>query len=137
MKFDFRGKMNPNRTVVFICEHGAAKSIVAATYFNRFANEKGLGLRAVARGTNPDDKLSAQAVQGLAEDGLTPTESVPQKLTAADVQSAQQVVVFGELPAEYRQDILFERWDDIPSISGSYEQARDAIVKRIRRMLDR
>jgi hypothetical protein len=32
--------------VVFVCEHGAAKSVVASEYFNKLAAERG---RAIAR----------------------------------------------------------------------------------------
>jgi protein-tyrosine-phosphatase len=129
--------MQPNSTIIFICEHGAAKSVVAAAYFNRLANDMGLDLRAIARGTNPDDKLSPRTVQGLLEDGLTPTESVPQKPTEADLQSAQRVITFCELPAKYSSKAIVERWDDIPPVSENYARARDSIVERIRQMLDR
>jgi protein-tyrosine-phosphatase len=129
--------MNTNLTVVFVCEHGAAKSILAAAYFNQFASEMGLNLHAVARGTHPDTHLSPQAVKGLSEDGLTPTESVPQKLTEADLQSAQQVIAFCELPVEYHGQTIVERWDDIPPVSENYAQARDVLVERVRQMLKR
>jgi protein-tyrosine-phosphatase len=45
-----------DKTIIFVCEHGAAKSVIAAAYFNRFAEQRGLNLRAAARGTNPDDR---------------------------------------------------------------------------------
>lgn len=136
-KFDFRGKMNPNSTIVFICEHGAAKSVVAAAYFNQLAQEMGLNRRAVARGTNPDRELSPQTIKGLSDDGLAPTESIPQKLTEADIQSAERVVTFCELPIAYHTQAIIERWDDVPPVSESYELARDAIAPRIRQMLNR
>ncbi|RPJ21625.1 MAG: hypothetical protein EHM33_25620 [Chloroflexi bacterium] len=129
--------MHPNLMVVFVCEHGAAKSVLAAAYFNQLASEMGTNLRAVARGTNPDNQLSPQAIKGLSEDGLTPTESVPQKLTEADLQSAQRVVTFCELPTEYRGQAIVEYWDDVPPVSESYEQARDVLVERLRQMLKR
>ncbi|RPI96410.1 MAG: hypothetical protein EHM40_01460 [Chloroflexi bacterium] len=129
--------MNLNQTVVFVCEHGAAKSVLAAAYFNQLAHKMGLNLRAAARGIDPDEKLSPQAIKGLSEDGLTPTESVPQKLAEADIQSAQRVVTFGELPIEHHGQATIERWDDIPPVSENYAQARDAILARIRQMLDR
>jgi protein-tyrosine-phosphatase len=128
--------MNPNATIVFICEHGAAKSVVAAACFNQFAHEMGLDLRAIARGTNPDDRLSPQVVKGLSEDSLTLPESVPQKLTEADLQSAQRVITFCELPDEYQPKIIVEHWDDIPPVSENYKHARDVIVERIRQLLD-
>jgi protein-tyrosine-phosphatase len=128
--------MNRNSIIVFVCEHGAAKSILAAAYFNQLASDLGLDLRAIARGTKPDEELSQTAIKGLSGDGLTPAESVPQKLTKADIQAAQRVISFCELPVEYQQQIIVERWDEIPPVSENYEKARDAIIKHIRQMLD-
>jgi hypothetical protein len=56
---------------------------------------------------------------------------MPQKLALADVQSAQRVVTFCELPVEYRQQASIERWNDIPPVSEDYETTRDAIVAHI------
>ena len=90
--------MTQPRIIVFVCEHGAAKSVIAAAYFNKLVGETGLEFRAIARGTDPDKELSAKAISGLHADGLTPTESVPQKLSLADIESARQIVSFCELP---------------------------------------
>ncbi|SRR6266404_3655563 len=38
--------------VVFVCEHGSVKSLIAMEYFNRSVQERGLAYRAVARGTD-------------------------------------------------------------------------------------
>jgi protein-tyrosine-phosphatase len=127
--------MSHDSIIIFVCEHGAAKSIMAAAYFNDLASQIGLDVRAIARGTNPDQELSPQTVKGLAEDGLTPTELAPQKLVAADIQSAQRVVTFCDLPTEYQQKTIIERWDNIPPVSESYEKARDAIIARVHQML--
>lgn len=124
-----------NKTLLFICEHGAAKSIIAATYFNKLASEANLELRAVARGTNPDAELSPKTVAGLQADGLTPTESSPQKLSLADIESSQQVVTFCELPEEYRNKTAVEQWDEVPPVSEDYDKARDAIVEKIHRLI--
>jgi len=40
-----------DKAVVFVCEHGAAKSVVATAYFNKLAAERGLPFRATFRGT--------------------------------------------------------------------------------------
>jgi arsenate reductase (thioredoxin) len=128
--------MHPDPVIIFVCEHGAAKSILAAAYFNKLARELGLDLRAIARGTNPDHELSPQTLKGLSQDGVAPTEPVPQKLTEADMQSAQQVITFCELPTEYQGQAIVEEWNDIPPVSENYEKARDVIIKRIRQMLD-
>jgi protein-tyrosine-phosphatase len=40
--------------IVFVCEHGAAKSVIAAAWFNRLATERGLLERAIYRGASRD-----------------------------------------------------------------------------------
>lgn len=59
--------MSKNRIIVFVCEHSAAKSILAAVHFNRFAGETERDLRAVAPGTQLDHELSPQTVKGVVE----------------------------------------------------------------------
>ena len=49
--------MNQNSKIVFVCEHGAAKSVIAVAYFNKLASEAKLEFHAIARGTNPDPEL--------------------------------------------------------------------------------
>ena len=39
--------------IIFVCEHGAGKSVIAAAYFNKLAAERGLPDRAIYRGANP------------------------------------------------------------------------------------
>lgn len=139
MKFDFLSKeyMNQNSIIVFVCEHGAAKSVIAAAFFNKLAGELGLNLQAVARGTNPDQTLSPQAVTGLRKDGLSPGESAPQKLSVADVEAAQRVVTFCELPVKYLGQAVIERWEGVPPVSEDYEKARDAIIEQIGHLLNK
>lgn len=123
--------------IIFVCEHGAAKSILAAAYFNKLAREKQLNFHAIARGTHPDQELSPKAIAGLQEDGLTPVESIPTKLTQEEIESAQQVVSFCDLLEEYHPKSAIEHWQDIPPVSESYQISRDAIVERIHQLIDR
>src|SRR5438093_12775008 len=81
--------------VVFVCEHGAAKSLVATTYFNKIAAERGLHARAVYRGVSPQDDLSVNALKGLREDGLTPPLEKPSSITQADVDGANVSFAIG------------------------------------------
>jgi len=55
------------REVVFVCEHGAALSVVSAAYFNKLAQEQHLGFHAVSRGVTPQEELSPQASAGAEE----------------------------------------------------------------------
>lgn len=118
-------------TIVFVCEHGAAKSVIAAAYFNKIALEKGLAQRAIARGTFPEPKLSQKTLAGLAEDGLESTEPTPHRLALQEFKTAQRVITFCELPVEYQRNNNIEHWEDVPPVSENYEQARDVIAAHI------
>ena len=120
-------------TVLFVCEHGSAKSVVAAAHFNRLAREAGLPYHAIARGWDIDDTLSPNAVNGLEEDGLA-TEGDPIRLSPDDVANADKVIAFGEIPSELRTDRHIELWN-VPPVSGGYDAARTAIVERIRNVI--
>src|SRR5258706_16004324 len=50
--------------VVFVCEHGSAKSVLAAAHFNALAKRRGLRVRAISRGTNPDQAIAAPVAEG-------------------------------------------------------------------------
>ena len=129
--------MTQPQIIVFVCEHGAAKSVIAAAYFNKLSLETGLQIQAVARGTDPARELSAKAITGLQTDGLTPTESFAQKLSLAEIELAQRVVSFCALPEEYGQKAVVEQWEDVPPVSENYEKARDAILKRLNLLIER
>ncbi len=129
--------MNKDPIIIFVCEHGAAKSVIAAAYFNHLAGARNLNLRAIARGTNPESEFSAKTLEGLQRDGLMLPEGTPQKLTRADLERTRQIISFCELPTEYQQigvsrSVLnVERWNDVPQVSENYEKARDKIVEHL------
>src|SRR5437763_16021818 len=87
-------------TVVFVCEHGAAKSLIATAYFNKIAAERGLRARATYRGVSPQAELSVSASTGLREDGLVVPQDKPSPITDRDVHDATVIFAIGcTLPA--------------------------------------
>jgi len=125
------------REVVFICEHGAAKSVIASEYFNKLAAERGLAVRAVARGAAPQDKLSVAAVGGLRSDGIAPQLAAPRPVAAADLRGATQIVAFDcKTPAMTAFQGMDACWDDVPTVGDDYGRARDAIRAHVAAMLD-
>jgi hypothetical protein len=120
--------------VLFVCLHGAAKSVVAAAHLRRLAAARGLDLEAVSAGTEPDAELTPAAAKGLAAEGLAARPARPRPLTLHDRATATRVVTFGctveagAAPAE--------RWDDVPAVSDGYGPARDRIVARLERLVD-
>jgi protein-tyrosine-phosphatase len=120
--------------VLFVCLHGAAKSVVAAAHFRRLAAARGLPIGAVAAGTEPDTELAPGAVKGLASEGLTATPARPRPVTLYDRDSAARVVSFGcdIMPARGQR---VDQWD-VPAVSDGYAAARDRIVANVERLVD-
>jgi protein-tyrosine-phosphatase len=127
--------MPENRIIVFVCEHGAAKSIIAATYWNKFAQEQGVRIQCLARGTNPDIALSSYAVAGLHEDGQIPNQLTPQKLLPEEVSAAERVIAFCDLPEVDSKKTNIEYWENVPAVSEDYGKARDIIVAKLQAMI--
>ena len=109
--------------VVFVCEHGSAKSVIAAAHFNRLAKERSLKVRAISFGTNPDPEISPKTAQGLQSDGLVVGRKKPKRLSRADVSRASRLVTFCALPDDYRKGVRVEQWIDIPSVSDDLQNA--------------
>ena len=80
-RWRFKRPRLPARSIVFVCEHGAAKSVIATAYFNKLAAERGLPFRATFRGTTPQDDLSVRAVEGLQADGVAVPSGKPSAIT--------------------------------------------------------
>ena len=122
--------------VVFVCEHGAAKSVIATAYFNKLARERGLPYRATFRGTDPQAELSVSALKGLREDGIEIPDGTPSIIAPADVERATHVFAIGcTLPSSATASGKAANWSDVPEGEG-YARTRDAIVKHVTALLD-
>jgi arsenate reductase (thioredoxin) len=124
-----------NREIVFVCEHGAALSVVSAAYFNKLARGQHLDLHAVARGTDPQHDLAISARDGLNADGVPFDRRRPQKLSPREAAQARRIITFVSLPAEYSALAPVETWNDVPPTGEGYGPARDAIVAHLRKLI--
>jgi len=124
-----------DRTVVFVCLHGAAKSLIAATLFQRLADERGLAVRSTFAGTEPDPAIQPNVVARLLEEGVDVRPLRPRRVTRDELASAWRVVSFGCDLAALAPDARIERWDDVPAVSEDYGRARDVIAARVRMLV--
>jgi len=124
----------PAKTVLFVCEHGAARSVIAAAHFNREAEARHLPYRAIARGSVAQEQPSAATVKGLQVEGLTARPAKPEQLTAADVESAARVVTLG-CDISKITPAKADRWDDVPAPSDDYAAARRVIDGHVAALL--
>src|ERR1700741_319416 len=103
-----------NPSVVFVCEHGAAKSVIATAYFNKLAAERGLPDRATFRGTSPQAELSQRTVDALRADGLIGPDGKPTAIADTDVDRATHIFAIGcSLPDNARRSGKAADWSDV------------------------
>jgi protein-tyrosine-phosphatase len=123
--------------VVFVCEHGSVKSMIAALWFERLAAERGLTVRALSRGVEPDAQVPAAIAEHLRRDGFELTGRTPARLQAGDLAGATRVVAIGaKSPLLDAAPASPVRWDDVPPASIDYGAAREALRARILALLD-
>ena len=130
----------PQKQVVFVCEHGNVKSLMAASYFNQLAQQHHLPLRAVSRGSAPDSNAVPKPVAaGLHADGVDVSDFRPAKIVPAEVAAAERVVTIGTgLPADAQADPQrIEHWNDVPPASRDYAAARSSLKAHVADLIER
>jgi len=124
-------------TVVFVCLHGTAKSVIAAAYLNRLSAERGLNIRAIAAGIEPEPEVPSHVTEGLLRDVLDVRHYRARNPMPEELATAWRVVSFGcDLSHAAPSRLAVVRWDDVPLVSDGFPPARDAIVRRVRQLLD-
>lgn len=123
-------------TVLFICPHGAAKSVMASALFQKMAKERGLNVRVDAAGTDPEPELSKSVVARLQRDNVPVLIDKPRAANAADMNNADVVISMGcdlsKLPAPKGE---LKNWD-VPDFSANFDAAEQAIRDQVTKLLD-
>jgi protein-tyrosine-phosphatase len=122
--------------VVFVCEHGAAKSVIAAKEMEKLARERGIAVRTATRGTSPDAEIPEYVRSGLKKDGIDVRGVKPVKVTREDLRDADVVVSFGPDLSAMAGSTRVVDWSATPDVSKDFGAARDSIVKRLQALLD-
>jgi arsenate reductase len=125
------------QTVLFVCEHGTVRSLLAKVFFEQYAAEVGLHMEAVSRGTRADSTVPDWMLHGLTTDHITLGDWRPQSLRPTDLANAAYVVSFDVPPGSTSGGPApREQWDGLPSVSKDYAKGRDAIRVRVRALVD-
>ncbi|NOT76971.1 MAG: hypothetical protein HOP08_18765 [Cyclobacteriaceae bacterium] len=133
----FVGQANcQTNQIVFVCEHGSAKSIIAATYFNKLAKEQNIPWLAISRGTDPDAEISPKTRALLMRENLLNNSLVPQKINQTDVDASQQVVLFFPLPADIGTKNNTRNWLEVQAMNDDYKKLRDDILLKLVPLID-
>ncbi|MFK7814183.1 MAG: low molecular weight phosphatase family protein [Maribacter sp.] len=129
------GQKTEPKEILFVCTHGAARSPIAAAYFNKMAKEQDLNYRAVFKATEPNSDLTNGTVDGLSNDGFIISGWKPELVSENDTDNSFKIITFDcELPSN-ADSKKTEQWNGTPPISKDYEKARDIIKAKINRLL--
>ena len=124
-------------TVLFMCPHGAAKSVLASAYFQRMARERGLNVRVESAGTEPDDAVSSAVAAHLKRQGYSVPVAKPRKVTAEEFAAADVVISMGcDLTALPPPRGRLLQWDEVPAPSDGLAAADEAIRKRVSDLIE-
>ena len=127
-----------NRKIAFVCLHGSAKSLIAAEYLNRLAQQRNLALAATTSGPEPDAEVPSNVIDGLLGRGIDARARIPDRVAAAALAEADHIVSFacdlsGLVPAAR----AVEHWDDCPAVSDDFEIAWAFITTRVEGLVER
>jgi arsenate reductase len=133
-------EVRPSRAVqqvLFMCPHGAAKSVLASAYFERLAKERGLKVRVLSAGTEPDATVAPAVAAHLQRQGYPPATAAPRKVTADDMAQADLVISLGcDLAGLPPPRGTLRRWDDVPAPSADFAKADEAIRAKVNALVD-
>ena len=126
----------PAPTVLFMCPHGAAKSVMASAYFQKLANERGLNVRVDSAGTEPDPQLSKGVVAHLEKNGYVIPIAKPRAATGADMRGADVVVSMGcDLSKLPPPKGVVRNWR-VPDFSADFNAAEQAIRLQVTQLVE-
>lgn len=131
--------MPEENTYLFLCQAGAAKSLIAAEIFNELVRRHGLPLRGVAVAADePYAAVPPPVVELLGQQSIDVAGFVPRRVTAADAEQAAGVVAIDcDLSSVRLKLPEVERWDDVPKVSEDLHGSAAAIRRRVEELVRR
>ncbi len=82
-------------TILLLCPHNAAKSIMAEAYYNHRVQQEGLPFLADSAGTEPSEQIWLTVIELLQREGIPLTSQIPRQVTRDDLLDAFQVISMG------------------------------------------
>lgn len=124
--------MPSSPTVLFICQHNAGRSQLAAALLEHLAGER---FTARSAGLSPAEEVNPAVAATIAELGMDITDRLPRAVTSGDLDAADVVVLMKPglaLPSAPRGEVLEwsfpnpETWD-----ADAVRPLREAVSEKI------
>ena len=115
--------------ILFVCEHGAARSVIASKYFEQVASQNGVNAIVQYRGISPDSIVGKVTRQNLVKEGFQVSNARPGKLNRQIIDESDLIILLDcQMPSgfDYSKEKVL-RFSGIPSISENYNAASDSI----------
>ena len=126
-----------NSTILFLCPHAAAKSVIASAYFNQLAQEHNLAWVGDAAGTDPSLTVSPAVVSLLQTEGIDVAQHQPRRIRPDELEQAYRVISLGcELEDLQIEADAVEQWLDVPAPSQDLIGAQKAIRNHVEQLID-
>ena len=124
------------KTILFLCPHHAAKSILAEAYFNHRVKLEGLPFQADSAGTEPSEQIWPAVVNLLSREGIALSSQMPRRVRRDDLLNAFQVISLGCTTQEVEgRTEQFALWEDVPQASTDLEGAWAVIRRHVDQLL--
>ncbi len=118
--------------VLFLCPHGAAKSVFARFYFKKLAAEAGLDVEAENAGTDPDPFVNLKVARYLANEGIDVSELSPTLLTSDHLTRSDWIISMGCIESDQAPEGKnYRDWSDVPMLSDGFQHSRDFIYQKV------
>ena len=128
----------PAAQILFICEHGNVKSLMAASYFNQVAQERHLPYTAISRGITPDSTtVPPVIVTGLRTEGFDVSAFHPAQVTANDIDSARRVIAISVSSPILagKNAASIQSWNDVPPATVDFKASSASLKAHIEALI--
>lgn len=124
-------------TILFLCPHHAATSLLAAADCRIEAERRGLSVRIETAGTEPASGPMPSVVAALLADGVDVSDHRPRHVAPDELAAARWIVSMGcDLTDLAPHGVKVEHWHDVPPASADVVACRAAIHRRLTQFLD-
>lgn len=126
------------KTILFLCPHGGAKSVIAASYFNRLAREGGLPfVAAAAAAEDPYGAVPEPVAAMLHDEGFDVHSFRPRRAEAGEIDAANRIVSIDCDPATLPAGRAgVEEWTDVPMASEDLPGSASAIRRHVAMLME-
>ena len=125
-----------SQTLLFLCPHNAAKSVIAAAYCQRLIAQHGLDIHVTSAGTEPDAAVLPGVAARLQCEGFDVAGYTPRHVMSQDFQTASRIISLGcDVTALAPPGTPVEHWNDVPPPSQHLERARECIYRHVEHLV--